>query len=129
MTQWRARGASSLGSDGEDLAKAAGIPVYTVALGTPNGTLTFDGGNGPFSGRRVPVPPDPQTLEAIAVRTGGQFFAAQSAKSLQSAYSKLGSHLGRKPGRSEITYGFLAAAAMLLVAAGVLSALWSPRLP
>jgi len=120
--------------EGADLAKAAGIPVYTVALGTPNGVLNFGpgGGGGGFPGqfgRRVPVPPDPETLRAIAVRTGGQFFVAQSAKSLQSAYSKLGSRLGRKPGQSEITYGFLAAAALLLVAAGLLSALWSPRLP
>jgi len=113
---------------GADLAKAAGIPVYTVALGTPNGTLDF-GGNGPFGGRRIPVPPDPATLSAIAARTGGQFYDAQNAKSLQSAYSKLGSSLGRKPGQSEITYGFLAGAALLLVAAGLLSALWSPRLP
>jgi Ca-activated chloride channel family protein len=113
---------------GADLAKAAGIPVYTVALGTPNGTLDF-GGNGPFGGRRIPVPPDPATLSAIASRTGGQFYAAQNAKSLQSAYSKLGSSLGRKPGQSEITYAFLAGAALLLVAAGLLSALWSPRLP
>jgi len=113
---------------GADLAKAAGIRVYTVALGTPNGTLDF-GGNGPFGGRRVPVPPDPATLSAIAARTGGQFYDAQNAKSLQSAYSKLGSSLGRKPGQSEITYGFLAGAALLLVAAGLLSALWSPRLP
>lgn len=118
---------------GADLAKEAGIPVYTVALGTPDGTLDFGGGGGggyaPFGGRRVPVPPDPDTLRAIANRTGGEFFAAQSAKSLQAAYKKLGSSLGRKPGQSEITYGFLAAAAFLLVAAGLLSALWSPRLP
>jgi Ca-activated chloride channel family protein len=120
---------------GADLAKAAGIPVYTVALGTPGGTLDFGGGGGypgsppPFGGRRVPVPPDPDTLRAIANRTGGEFFAAQSAKSLQSAYGKLGSSLGRKPGKSEITYVFLAAAALLLVTAGLLSALWSPRLP
>jgi Ca-activated chloride channel family protein len=123
---------------GADLAKAAGIPVYTVALGTPGGTLDFGAGGGgggpgggypPFGGRRVPVPPDPDTLRAIAVRTGGEFFAAQSAKSLQSAYGKLGSSLGRKPGKSEITYVFLVAAALVLVAAGLLSALWSPRLP
>ena len=67
------------------------------------------------------------------MRLGGtsqpRFFAARSAKSLQAAYSKLGSRLGRTPGRSEITYAFLAAAAGLLVAAGLLSALWSPRLP
>jgi Ca-activated chloride channel family protein len=127
---------------GADRAKEAGIPVYTVALGTPNGTLNFRfgyGGQGgapggpppPFggSGRRVPVPPDPETLRAVANRTGGEFFAAHDAKSLRSAYAKLGSQLGRKPGRSEITYGFLAGAAGLLLAAGLLSALWSPRLP
>ena len=119
--------------EGADLAKEAGIPVYTVALGTPHGTLDFGGAYPgsppPFGGRRVPVPPDPETLRAIANRTGGEFFAAQSAKSLQSAYRKLGSSLGRKPGQSEITYAFLAGAALLLVAAGLLSALWSPRLP
>ena len=122
--------------EGADRAKAAGIPVYTVALGTPNGTLQFgfqrppQGFPGGFGqGRRVPVPPDPDTLRAIANDTGGQFFAARDAKSLQSAYSKLGSRLGRKPGKTEITYGFLAAAAGLLIAAGLLSAAWSPRLP
>jgi Ca-activated chloride channel homolog len=118
---------------GAERARVAGIPVYTVALGTPNGALNFGGGGlpggAPFGGQRVPVPPDPETLRAIADRTGGEFFAAQSAKSLQSAYKKLGSRLGRKPGQSEITYGFLAGAALLLVAAGLLSALWSPRLP
>ena len=117
---------------GAERARVAGIPVYTVALGTPNGALNFGGGfpgAGPFGGRRVPVPPDPATLKAIADRTGGEFFAAQSAKSLQAAYKKLGSRLGRKPGQSEITYGFLAVAALLLVAAGLLSSLWSPRLP
>jgi Ca-activated chloride channel family protein len=117
---------------GADRARDAGIPVYTVALGTPEGVLDFGGaypGAGPFGAQRVPVPPDPETLKAIADRTGGEFFNAQSAKSLQAAYSKLGSRLGRKPGQSEITYGFLAGAAFLLVAAGLLSALWSPRLP
>ena len=122
--------------EGADRAKSAGIPVYTVALGTPNGTLQFgfprppQGFPGGFGqGRRVPVPPDPATLRAIANRTGGQFFAARDAKSLRAAYSKLGSRLGRTPGRTEITYGFLAAAAALLIGAGLLSAAWSPRLP
>jgi Ca-activated chloride channel family protein len=122
--------------DGAERARAAGIPVYTVALGTPNGTLRFGFNRPPLGfpggfgqGRRVPVPPDPDTLRAIANRTGGQFFAARDAKSLNSAYSKLGSRLARKPGKTEITYGFLAGAAALLIAAGLLSAAWSPRLP
>jgi len=122
--------------EGADRARAAGIPVYTVALGTPNGSLQFpflgrpQGGGFPYGqGRTVPVPPDPATLRAIANRTGGEFFAARSAKAVRSAYAKLGSRLGRKPGRSEITYGFLGGAAILLIAGGLLSALWSPRLP
>jgi Ca-activated chloride channel family protein len=126
--------------DGADRAKSAGIPVYTVALGTANGTLRFGFGGGGQQppqgfpggfgqGRRVPVPPDPETLRAIAARTGGQFYAAHDADALKSAYSKLGSRLGRKPGESEITYVFLAVAAALLLGAGLLSAVWSPRLP
>ena len=141
--------------DGAERAKDAGIPVYTIALGTPNGRLRFDrafggppsgvvpgqgggggggggfggGGFGPGNGRSVPVPPDPATLRAIAETTGGRFFAARNSDSLRAAYSNLGSRLGRKPGESEITYVFLAAAAGLLVAAGLLSAAWSPRLP
>jgi len=121
---------------GAERAKAAGIPVYTVALGTPHGTISgFGGGGGGggfgfggFNGPRQ-VPPDPRTLRAIAAATGGQFFAARSSKSLNAAYDRLGSRLGRAPGKSEITYGLLAAAALLLLAGGLLSARWSPRLP
>jgi Ca-activated chloride channel family protein len=122
--------------EGADRARDAGIPVYTVALGTPNGTLQFGGQRPPQGfpggfgfGRRVPVPPDPDTLRAIANRTGGKFFAARDAGSLNAAYSSLGSRLGRKPGKTEITFFFLAAAAGLLIGAGLLSAAWSPRLP
>jgi Ca-activated chloride channel homolog len=117
---------------GADRAKTAGIPVYTVALGTPHGTINFGGGGGfgggDFSGPRR-VPPDPATLKAIAQRTGGQFFAARSSDSLQAAYKKLGSRLGRTPGLSEVTSAFLAGAAVLLTAGGLLSARRSPRLP
>ncbi len=112
--------------DGAARAKAANIPVYTFALGTPNGTLTR--GFGPFA-RTIPVPPDPATLKAIAVATGGSFLAARSASSLKAAYTKLGSTVDRVSGRTEVTYKFLGAAALLLLAAGLISSLWSPRLP
>ncbi len=109
-------------------AKAAGIRVYTVSLGTPGGTLSFGPSFGAL-GRTISVPPDPETMKAIARATGGQFFAARSARALQAAYERLGSHLGRAAGRVEVTYVFLIVAAGLLVGAGLLSALWSPRLP
>jgi Ca-activated chloride channel family protein len=127
-----------LPAQGAQRAKQAGMRIYTVALGTPNGTLQFGFGsqrppqgfpNGFGFGRSVPVPPDPNTLRAIANDTGGQFFAARDAKSLKAAYSKLGSRLGRKPGKTEITWEFLIVAAALLVGAGLLSSAWSPRRP
>jgi len=115
-------------------ARAAGIPVYTVALGTTGNTTLrgFPGGlpgnTAPSFGRRG-LAPDPKTLHAIATLTGGKFYHARSAGAVQDAYASLGSKLGRKPGNMEVTDLFLAAAAGLLVLAGVLSAIWSPRLP
>jgi Ca-activated chloride channel homolog len=122
---------------GAQLAKQAGIPVYTIALGTPHGTLPAQnfggggfGGGGIFGGggRRL-VPPDPATLRQIAVITDGEFFNARSAKAVHAAYSKLGSQLGRTKAKTEVTNEFVGLAALLLIAAGLLSALWSPRLP
>ncbi|HZO50764.1 MAG TPA: VWA domain-containing protein [Gaiellaceae bacterium] len=124
--------------EGAQRARNAGIPVYTIALGTPNGVLVrppfggsgFPGGGSPFDrARRVPVPPDPETLRAIAQTTGGKFFEARSAKALSSAYDNLGSVVGREPGKTEITSWLAGLGAILLVAAGILSALFAPRLP
>jgi Ca-activated chloride channel homolog len=118
--------------EGAAQAKAAGIPVYTVALGTPGGTLQLGNGYGPYGGGfggSIPVPPDPATLHAIATLTGGKFVDAQNAKTLNDAYVHLGSRLGRKPGKNEITNEWVLLAAGLLLGAGLLSAFWAPRLP
>lgn len=124
---------------GANRAKSAGIPVYTVALGTTGQTTMrgFPGipgssnGGGSFSfgfGMRG-LAPDPKTLKAIAVRTGGKFYRAKTAGAVQSAYSQLGSKAGRKNGNIEVTSWFLIGAAVLLVLAGAVSTFWSPRLP
>jgi len=115
--------------EGADLARAAGFPVYTVALGTNGGSLP---GFGTGFGQTSPaysLAPDRVTLRAIALRTGGTYFPARSAAAAHAAYAKLGSRLGRRPAHEEITYVFLAIAAGLLVLAGGASALWAPRLP
>ncbi len=124
---------------GADRARAAGIPVYTVALGTTGNTTMrgfpggFNGGGpGVFGGGGLGprgLSPDPTTLRAIAVRTGGKFYRAKTAGAVEDAYASLGSKLGRKPGTREVTDLFLVGAAALLVLAGALSMLWSPRLP
>jgi Ca-activated chloride channel homolog len=125
---------------GADKARAAGIPVYTVSLGTTGNTRLrgFPSGQG-FSSPPSPgggfgfgqrgLAPDPKTLRAIADRTGGKFFRAKTAGAAEDAYSALGSKLGRKQGNAEITDLFVLGGAILLVLAGLLSALWSPRLP
>jgi len=123
---------------GAAIAKRAGIPVFTVALGTLGGRITnFNFGGGAFNGGvfgggpglRQALAPDPRTLHAIAAETGGEFFSAKSAGSVQDAYRKLGSSLGRVPGRREVTVVFAIGAAGLLLVALVLGALWAPRLP
>jgi Ca-activated chloride channel family protein len=115
--------------EGAALAKEARFPVYTVSLGTPEGVID----RGPFGfggpNEQIPVPPDPETLRAIAETTGGEFTDARTAETLERAYADLGSKLGREPGTSEVTFLFVAAAAILLVLAGALSATVSPRLP
>jgi Ca-activated chloride channel homolog len=125
--------------EGAARARAAGFPVYTVALGTTGATRlrgfpqNFGGGGGfgggPFGTGRRGLSPDPVTLKAIATETGGRFFRARSAGAVDTAYSKLGSSLGRRRGKVEVTDAFLGIGAALLVLAGVLSALWAPRIP
>ena len=127
--------------DGARTARRAGVPVYTVALGTTGNTHLQDGygGGGGFGGFPNTggggfgfggsLAPDPATLSAIAHITGGEFFRARTAGSLQNAYSALGSKLGQRRGSREVTDLFAFGAALLLVGAGVLSALWAPRLP
>ncbi|HZG36413.1 MAG TPA: VWA domain-containing protein [Gaiellaceae bacterium] len=112
--------------EGAERARAAGFPVYTVSLGTPEGTVTRE-----FEGivRTIPVPPDPVTLSEIASATGGSFYEASNAGTLEDVYAKLGSSLGRVPGEAEATAWFLGAAAAALAAALLLGALWAPRLP
>ena len=117
--------------EGAALAKKAGFPVYTVALGTPEGVIERGpfGGAGQDAGQVIPVPPDPDTLRAIAKTTGGEFSEARTADAVTKAYENLGSRLGREPGESEITWLFLAIAGVLLLLAVAGAAFVSPRFP
>jgi Ca-activated chloride channel family protein len=112
--------------DGAARAKELGIPVYTIALGTADGVIDLSFGG---EARRIPVPPDRETLRLIAEETGGKYFSAPSAGALRAAYSDIGSLLAREPGTEEATYAFVLAAALLALGAAVLSALWLSRIP
>jgi Ca-activated chloride channel family protein len=108
-------------------AKALEIPVFTVALGTPDGVVEAPDAFGQM--RMVQVPPDYETLRAIAERTDAQFFSAPSEDDLRKIYQDLGSRIGFVKDKEEVTYAF-AGAGLLLAGAGlVLSSLWGSRLP
>ena len=109
---------------GAAAAKGAGIPVFTVALGTDRPDRGGFGFGGGFNRT-----PDRETLSAIARTTGGEYFAARSAEALSSAYHDLGSRLGRAERETEVTFLFVAAAGIALAAAAALSRFWAPGLP
>lgn len=115
--------------EGAALARDACIPVYTIALGTPNGVIERGQFGFQGQGQMIPVPPDPETLRQIAEMTGGEFSEARTADALEKAYTNLGSRLGREPGESEVTFLFVALAAGLLLLSGVLYTVLAPRLP
>ena len=108
-------------------AKAAGVPIYTVSLGTPDGVITQKLVGGYTE--RIRVPADPTTLQQVAQLSGGQAFTAATDADLKKVYSDLGKRLGhvRKP--SEITAAFAGAGVLLLLASGALSSLLFRRLP
>ena len=109
-------------------AKEAGVPVFTVALGTDAGTVTQTPPGEVFP-VTIPVPPDRETLRRIAQITGGESFDALDAERLSTVYESLGSRIGTEQEKREVTAGFAAGGAVLLLAGGALSLLWFGRFP
>jgi len=103
-------------------ARRLGVPIYTVALGTEQGTIVNNG-------RLVPVQPDPEALRRIASLSDGEAFMAEDADQLTAVYDRLGSQIGTKSAKQEITVWFAGAALLLLGAALVSSLRFGGRLP
>jgi Ca-activated chloride channel homolog len=102
---------------GAERARAKGIRVDTIALGTPNGVLYE-------AGHYDPVPPDPPLMRSIAHATGGRMFTARSAEALSGIYSHLGGTFARTTKTREIGSWFAFAAAVFLLGALGLGRLW-----
>jgi Ca-activated chloride channel homolog len=107
-------------------AAQAGVKVYTVVIGTPNGTITVTRKNGTTA--TVHVPPDPQSLQQVARAGGGESFTAQTTERLSDVYSKLGSQLSHKKTKKQITAAFAGGGLALLLLGGVMSLGWFGRL-
>ena len=103
------------------------IPIYAIALGTPNGEVVQQD---PFGfTQRIPVPPDKETLREIARITGGRFSEAVSAEDAEEIYSRIGTRLSSKPIKREVTVAFAGGAFVLVLVGGALSLVWFGRLP
>ena len=118
-------GRRTTGPDPLDAAKMAaerGVRVFTVGLGNAQGGMAS------FEGWSVYMRFDEETLRAIADVTRGEYFSASSASELKKIYETLNSKFMLEKKETEVTALVTAAAALLALAAGALSLIWSSRI-
>src|SRR3954462_12337704 len=121
-------GKTTTGRDPLQVARLAGrakVPIFTVALGTPGATIP-----NPYPyASPLPVPPAPVTLKRIAQESQGHAYTVEDSGELSNIYQRLGSSIGTKKRRQEITSVFAIGGLLLLAAAAGASMRWSGRLP
>jgi Ca-activated chloride channel family protein len=106
-------------------AAASGIHVYTISVGTPNGTIRIRQGSRTVT---APVPVSRAQLAMIARVSRGRAYTASDAAGVSAAYQDLAARLGRKQVKQEITAGFAGGALVLLLMGSALSLRWFGRL-
>jgi len=105
---------------GSAKAKAAKVPVDTVAFGTPDGVVDVDG-------ESIPVPSDPAAMAKVADATGGTTYTAQDASGLGHVYDTITAQMATTTEQMEWTVGLAVLAAIALAGAYVMSLAWAPR--
>ena len=107
-------------------AKAAadrGVRIYTVGIGSTNGTNLHIGG---FI---IHTQLDEATLKQISQLTGGSYYAAGNAQDLLKIYDTINTQVVVKPQDTEVTSLFAGAGILSLLLGAALSLLWFSRLP
>ena len=102
-------------------AKAAGIVVDTVGIGTRNGAVQVHGQD--IGGV------DEAALGAIASATGGKYFFAEAAGQLSQIYSSLGTEFGYRPLRFDATIPMVVVGTLVVLVGAGLSLWWFRVLP
>src|SRR4051794_629205 len=116
-------GASQTGEDPATVAqkaRAAKIPIYTVALGTSDGVVEA-------GGQVLSVPPDPEALQQVAGISGGKAFTAEDSDALDEVYATLGSRIGTRKEKKEVSAGFAAIGLLMLGGAAFTTLRWRGR--
>ncbi len=118
-------GQTTAGPDPIESARIAadrGVRVYTVGVGTADGqTLGFEGWS--FRARL-----DEEALKTIANITRGEYFYAGTAVDLKKIYQSMSSRIVMEKKETEVTALFAAGAAVIALAAALLSLLWFNRI-
>jgi Ca-activated chloride channel homolog len=125
-------GESTRGRDELDAAREAArlrVPVYTVALGTPEGTIQVKRPRGQSGTYTARVPPDATAMRQIAQITRARAFSTADASRLDEIYKRLGSQVSTRDEPRQITAAFAGGALLLLIAGGLMSLRWFGRLP
>ncbi len=120
-------GKSTDGRDPVEIARRAKrmrVPIFTVALGTEDGVVP----GGPY-GQPLPVPPDPETMRRIAEVSGGQAYEIDEGDALERVYESLGSRIGTRDVKREVSASFALGGLLLLAGAAGLGVRWRSRLP
>lgn len=105
-----------------EAALEAGVPVTTIAFGTPQGVISYQG-------QTVPVAVNETDLRALADATGGSSFEAATTEQLETVYRDIGSSIGFVTEQREIGGWFTGVAFVLAMLAGMASLVWFSRLP
>ena len=105
------------------MAADRGVRVYAVGFGT------VDGGAAGFEGYSTYFRLDEETLKAVADVTRGEYFYAGTAADLKKVYENLNAKLVLEKKETEISALFVAVAAALSLASGLLSLAWFSPLP
>jgi Ca-activated chloride channel family protein len=106
-----------------DRVAARGVRVYTVGVGSVEGTVLH------FGGRSMRVRLDEVTLKRLSEATDGDYFNAATEQDLHTIYQDLSTQLVFRKQHTEITALFTGIATVILLAAAGLSLLWFNRLP
>lgn len=99
------------------------VPVYTIGIGSPAGTIIK------VEGLSVHTTLNEELLQQISFLTGGEYFNAQSQEELFDIYENVQPALVIKPEKMEVTSIFSGASILILLISGMLSLLWFNRLP
>jgi Ca-activated chloride channel homolog len=115
-------------ADAIPLARDAGVAVSTIAYGTQEGQILVDE-DGDGIGQLVRVPVNVEELRGLAEGTGGLPFTAETAQDLAQVYDRLGSTIGYDEEPRDVSFRFVGAGIVLLLAAAGASLRWFSRLP